>query len=85
MTDHPLGAATQLAQVRADYHDGVDPAYGIDTSLRTMGHDSSLRATQGFDDVTGVGSPAPGYLASYRPGFTGFQGRGGHPAGARRP
>ncbi|WP_042436915.1 S53 family peptidase [Streptacidiphilus albus] len=85
VTDHPLGAATQLAQVRADYHDGVDPAYGIDTSLRTMGHDSSLRATQGFDDVTGVGSPAPGYLASYRPGFTGFQGRGGRPAGARRP
>jgi subtilase family serine protease len=72
VTDAPLGAQTQLAQVRVDYHDGVDDTYGQDVSLRTMGQDSSLHATAGYDDVTGVGSPAPGYLASFAAGFKGF-------------
>jgi len=66
VTDHPLGATTQLAQVRTDFHDGVDATNGLDTTLRTMGRDSSLHATAGFDDVTGVGSPAPGYLRSFQ-------------------
>ncbi|QMU75558.1 S8/S53 family peptidase [Streptacidiphilus sp. PB12-B1b] len=74
VTDTPLGPQTALAQVRVDFHDGVDDAYGKDVSLRTMGHDSSLHATAGYDDVTGVGSPAPGYLASYAKGFKGFKG-----------
>ena len=73
VTDAPLGAQSKLAQVRVDYHDGVDDAYGVDVSLRTMGHDSSLHAVKGYDDVTGVGSPAPGYLASFAKGFTGFK------------
>ena len=79
VTDSPLGPQTTLAQVRVDYHDGVDDAYGQDVSLRTMGHDSSLHATTGYDDVTGVGSPAPGYLASYAKGFTGFKAAEGLP------
>ncbi|MBC3842302.1 S8 family serine peptidase [Streptacidiphilus sp. 4-A2] len=59
VTDTPLGPRTALAQVRVDYHDGVDDTYGYDVSLRTMGHDSSLHAVKGYNDVTGVGSPAP--------------------------
>jgi len=74
VTDAPLGAQTKLAQVRIDFHDGVDNTYGQDVSLRTMGHDSSLHAVKGYDDVTGVGSPAPGYLASFAPGFKGYPG-----------
>ncbi len=36
--------------------------------LVTLGLDEGLAATPGYDDVTGVGSPAPGYFASYRRG-----------------
>ena len=81
VTDTPLGANTTLAMVRTDFHNGVNADNGLDTSLRTMGHDSSLHAVKGFDAVTGVGSPTAGYLASYLPGFAGF----GHPGGAPRP
>ncbi|MFI9027657.1 hypothetical protein [Streptomyces sp. NPDC053560] len=37
------------------------------TSLRSLGKDSSLHAVVGYDDVTGVGTPGRGYVASYRP------------------
>jgi hypothetical protein len=37
------------------------------TSLRTLGKDSSLSAVEGYDDVTGVGSPSADYLRSYCP------------------
>jgi subtilase family serine protease len=68
VTDHPLGAGTSLADVRVDYVNGFDASAGTVTSLRSLGRDSSLSATPGYDDVTGVGSPAAGYLkwfASY--------------------
>ncbi|MEZ0091588.1 protease pro-enzyme activation domain-containing protein [Streptacidiphilus sp. EB129] len=67
VTDHPLGAGTELAQVRVDYRNAVDATGGLSTTLRTMGHDSSLHATVGYNDVTGVGTPAAGYLTSYLP------------------
>ncbi|MEW2624120.1 hypothetical protein [Streptomyces sp. NPDC048106] len=38
----------------------------LSTTVRTLGKDSSLEAVQGYDNVTGVGSPAPGYVASWR-------------------
>ncbi|MFC1441602.1 S53 family peptidase [Streptacidiphilus sp. N1-10] len=73
VTDTPLGAGTLLAMVRKDFHNSADATDGIDTTLRTMGHDSSLSAVTGFDDVTGVGTPTAQYLASYYlPGFPGF-------------
>jgi len=90
VTDTPQGGRTTLAQVRVDFHDQVDDTYGQDVSLRTMGHDSSLHAVKGYDDVTGVGTPAPGYLASFAKGFKGFTGlpavpgRGQGSAGPRR-
>lgn len=67
VTDTPLGAGTTLAMVRKDFHNGATADDGIDTTLRTMGHDSSLHAVTGFDDVTGLGTPTAQYLASYLP------------------
>ncbi|WP_405741979.1 S53 family peptidase [Streptomyces sp. NBC_01525] len=66
VTDHPLGVGRGLAVVRTDYVNGVDASKGTTTSLRSLGQDSSLSARPGYDDVTGVGSPADGYIASYR-------------------
>jgi subtilase family serine protease len=65
VTDHPLGAGHDVAVVRRDFVNGADDTDGITTSLRTLGKDSSLSATVGYDDVTGVGSPAAGYVSSY--------------------
>ncbi|MER5887951.1 S53 family peptidase [Streptomyces sp. NPDC001941] len=65
VTDHPLGARG-IAEVRVDFANSVDASDGLLTSLRTLGRDSSLKAVRGYDDVTGVGTPAPGYVTSYR-------------------
>ncbi|MEV6795804.1 S53 family peptidase [Streptomyces sp. NPDC051320] len=65
VTDHPRGVHHDLANVRVDYANAFDASDGLLTSLRSIGHDSSLVATKGYDVVTGVGSPAPGYVASY--------------------
>ncbi|MFD7918197.1 protease pro-enzyme activation domain-containing protein [Streptomyces sp. NPDC059740] len=67
VTDHPLGAGKGLAVVRVDYANSVDDSEGLLTSLRTLGTDSSLSATVGYDDVTGVGSPSSQYVTSYKP------------------
>jgi subtilase family serine protease len=72
VTDTPLGAGTTLAMVRKDFSNGSNANDGIVTTLRTMGHDTSLHAVSGFDDVTGVGTPTGQYLASFRPGCPGF-------------
>ena len=40
--------------------------FGYHYSAITFGQDTSLHATAGYDDVTGVGTPAPAYLNSYR-------------------
>ncbi|ELS52773.1 S53 family peptidase [Streptomyces viridochromogenes] len=64
VTDDPTGSG--LAVARVDFVNGYDAGGGLITSVRTLGHDSSLRAVQGYDDVTGVGTPASGYVESYR-------------------
>jgi subtilase family serine protease len=66
VTDHPLGAGQDIAVVRNDYTNTQDPTSPVKTSIRTLGHDSSLSATVGYDDVTGVGSPAGNYVSSYK-------------------
>ncbi|MCK7626921.1 S53 family peptidase [Streptomyces sp. RS10V-4] len=66
VTDHPLGAGRDLAVVRVDFANGIDASKGTITSLRSLGKDSSLHATVGYDDVTGVGTPGAGYVSSYR-------------------
>jgi subtilase family serine protease len=64
VTDHPLGNRF-LGVVRIDYANGFDASDGTVASLRAFGQDQSLHATAGYDDVTGVGTPAAGYLRSY--------------------
>ncbi|MFF8590260.1 protease pro-enzyme activation domain-containing protein [Streptomyces sp. NPDC015220] len=64
VVDQPTGK--ELAVVRVDYVNGLDATDGLSTSVRSLGKDSSLKAVKGYDDVTGVGSPAEGYVDSYR-------------------
>ncbi|MFF4757352.1 protease pro-enzyme activation domain-containing protein [Streptomyces sp. NPDC001292] len=63
VVDQPTGK--DLAVARVDYVNGVDAADGLSVSVRSLGKDSSLKAVEGYDTVTGVGSPAPGYVESY--------------------
>jgi subtilase family serine protease len=64
VTDHPTGS--DLAVARVDFVNGYDATDGLTTSVRGLGKDSSLSAVRGYDNVTGVGSPASGYVDSYR-------------------
>ncbi len=64
VTDDPTG--TRLAVARVDFVNGYDATGGLATSVRSLGRDSSLKAVKGYDDVTGVGTPANGYVESYR-------------------
>lgn len=64
VTDNPTGAG--LAVARVDFVNGYDATDGLTTSVRSLGKDSSLRAVKGYDDVTGVGTPASGYVQSFR-------------------
>jgi hypothetical protein len=59
VTDNPLGAGTEITMV-----DQLHPGSSLTVSV--LGHDSSLHATPGYDDATGVGSPSRDYLDSYR-------------------
>ncbi|MGW9023281.1 S53 family peptidase [Streptomyces sp. NPDC055722] len=63
VVDEPTG--TDLAVARVDFVNGFDASGGLAVSVRSLGKDSSLSAVKGYDDVTGVGSPAPGYVESY--------------------
>ncbi|MEU5704105.1 S53 family peptidase [Streptomyces aurantiacus] len=64
VTDRPTGR--DLAVARVDFANATDASEGLLTSVRSLGKDSSLKAVRGYDAVTGVGSPAPGYVTSYR-------------------
>ncbi|MGW2232638.1 S53 family peptidase [Streptomyces sp. NPDC001759] len=64
VTDNPTGSG--LAEARVDFANGYDATGGLVTSVRSLGKDSSLSAVKGYDDVTGVGSPANGYVESYK-------------------
>ncbi|WP_393083993.1 protease pro-enzyme activation domain-containing protein [Streptomyces sp. LN704] len=64
VTDNPKGSG--LAVARVDFANSFDASGGLLISVRSLGKDSSLSAVRGYDDVTGVGSPAPGYVESYR-------------------
>jgi subtilase family serine protease len=53
---------TKLAAVRADYVNGVNSKDGIAFTLRSIDRDSSLKTAPGYDDGTGIGSPADGLI-----------------------
>jgi subtilase family serine protease len=63
VTDNPTGSG--LAVARVDFANSVDASGGLLTSVRVLGKDSSLKAVKGYDDVTGVGTPANGYVQSF--------------------
>lgn len=63
VTDNPKGSG--LAVARVDFANSFDASGGLLISVRSLGKDSSLSAVKGYDDVTGVGSPAPGYVSSF--------------------
>jgi subtilase family serine protease len=67
VTDHPLGPG-YLAEVRNNYTDPSTKTGPLLTYLRTLGIDgegaASLPAVKGYDDATGVGSPAR-YIQSF--------------------
>jgi subtilase family serine protease len=48
-----------MAVVRNDFVNGVDPSGGITTSLRTLDarNDTTIRTRSGYDDITGIGTP----------------------------
>jgi len=56
--------SSTVAMVRADYNNSVDASAGVRFSLRTANQTQSLVTTAGWDDVTGVGSPAGALLAA---------------------
>ena len=63
ITDDPPGVPTPIAVVDQER----DPGTGAtSTGLGTLGQDTSLTATPGYDDTTGVGTPSACYLDSYR-------------------
>lgn len=64
VTDTPLGPSTSLGVVRNDYTSPADPASPVTTRAYTFGHDGLLHATAGYDEVTGIGSPAVSSLIS---------------------
>jgi subtilase family serine protease len=74
VTGHPrvpgLGTSyTYLGEVRSNYTDGFNATLPLITALRTLGVNgvghSALTAAPGYDDATGVGSPAS-YIAAIK-------------------
>jgi len=53
-----------VAAVRTDYCDSLTAASGIFYSLRTMNQDLSLSTGPGWDDVTGIGTPASRFVGA---------------------
>ncbi len=58
------GAHDGAANVRADFVNAVNPSNGVVYSVRSFDDDTSLATTAGWDDVTGVGTPAPAYYTA---------------------
>ncbi|MCX4881424.1 S53 family serine peptidase [Streptomyces sp. NBC_00847] len=70
VTDAPLGADRPVAWAVKRYMNQSNGSGPTTTYVVTTGRDgegaAKLRAVTGFDDTTGVGSPGPYYLDSYR-------------------
>jgi subtilase family serine protease len=66
VTDTPLGPSVPLGVVRNDYTNAADPTSPVTTRAYSFGHDGLLHAVAGYDEVTGIGTPAvPGLLSAY--------------------
>ncbi|MDX6638885.1 MAG: hypothetical protein QOJ01_2396 [Solirubrobacterales bacterium] len=51
---------SKLAAARADYNNGVNLKDGISFTLRSIDRDTSLQTAPGYDNGTGIGTPAGG-------------------------
>jgi subtilase family serine protease len=58
------GAAPTKGDVRVDFANGVDGADGLLYSVRAFNQDSSLTTKPGWDDVTGLGTASPRWIAA---------------------
>jgi subtilase family serine protease len=56
--------SSTIAMVRSNYKNSVDASGGLSYSLRTANQTQSLVTTAGWDDVTGVGTPAGALLSA---------------------
>lgn len=61
-----VSPSSTLAVVRTNYDNSVDASGGLSYSLRTLNQTLSLQTTPGYDDVTGVGTPANGFLSALK-------------------
>ncbi len=61
------GTPKDAGNVRVDYANSNNPSGGLLYSVRTFNQDSSLKIAPGWDPVTGIGSPNPGWLTSVSP------------------
>ena len=52
------GTAITAGVVRVNYNNDTDASEGYNTSLRTFNQTGTIFTRKGYDDVTGVGSPA---------------------------
>jgi subtilase family serine protease len=51
---------TKMAAVRNDFNNGVNDNNGTTFTLRSIDRNTSLKAAPGYDDATGIGTPAGG-------------------------
>jgi subtilase family serine protease len=61
--------ASEVNVIRTDYTDPSDPTTKLVSSVRSLGHLSTLHLAQGYDDATGLGTP-------YAPDFVPFIAKG---------
>lgn len=59
-----VNPASTVAVVRTNFVNSVDASNGLAYRLRTMNQTLSLQTTTGWDDVTGLGTPAAGFLSA---------------------
>jgi len=59
-----VSPASPVAVVRVNFNNSVDASAGTNTRLRTANQTLSLMTTPGYDDVTGVGTPAAGFISA---------------------
>jgi subtilase family serine protease len=53
-----------VAAVRFDFRNGFDASQGSRFTLRTMNQTLTLKTTPGWDDATGIGTPAAGFISA---------------------
>jgi len=58
------GPGPDPGNVRVDFANGLDASDGLLYSVRTFDQDTSLAVGLGWDDVTGLGTPNPGWLTA---------------------